>query len=300
MAYRSTALRVLISCPGDVSPDDLSTVHKTITRWNVLLGEQFEHVVVPVSWSEHAASEFGEPPQDILNRQLVDIADLGLAIFWNRLGTRTDHAESGTAEEIRRLHDAGKPVSVLRCNRPVRPSGDHAERARLDEYLKELFGNALVMNYESDAQLAAQVDTILTRMVTRHEWVSEHGGSAGGRQRASYILPRVETVRAVEPDSRGQLQTRTLQQLIFKNEGQSEGREIQWRLEAAEGVDGHLPFVTGNGDGAVGLIPVLAGGAEFPYTLSANYGVASMVLCLVDWQESGGIERHAKTTLSVI
>ncbi|MGH3908409.1 MAG: hypothetical protein ACRDTE_30120 [Pseudonocardiaceae bacterium] len=132
MAYRSTVVQVLISCPGDVSPGDLSTVHKAITRWNVLLGEQFEHVVVPVSWSEHAASEFGEPPQDILNRQLVDVVDLGIAIFWNRLGTRTDHAESGTAEEIQRLYEAGKPVSVLRCYRPVPPKGDHVERARLD------------------------------------------------------------------------------------------------------------------------------------------------------------------------
>jgi hypothetical protein len=51
-------------------------------RWNVLLGEQFQHVVVPVSWSEHAAAEFGQPPQDILNRQLVDVADLGIAVFW--------------------------------------------------------------------------------------------------------------------------------------------------------------------------------------------------------------------------
>ncbi len=116
-------------------------MHRTINRWNVLLGEQFEHVVIPVSWTQHAASEFGAPPQTILNRQLVDVADLGLAIFWNRLGTPTDDAESGTADEIKRLHEAGKPVSVLRCNRPVPPSGDHAERARLDEYPEDSVSN---------------------------------------------------------------------------------------------------------------------------------------------------------------
>ncbi|MDQ4103056.1 MAG: hypothetical protein M3186_04875, partial [Actinomycetota bacterium] len=152
MAFLSTTLRALISCPGDVMPEDLAVVHQAITRWNVLWGEQVGHVVIPVSWSEHAAAEFGEPPQDILNRQLVDVVDLGIAIFWSRLGTPTDNAESGTAEEIKRLAEAGRPVSVLRCNRSVPPKGDHAERARLDEYLKEIFGQALVVPYDSDAQ----------------------------------------------------------------------------------------------------------------------------------------------------
>jgi hypothetical protein len=297
MAYRSTALRVLISCPGDVSPDDLSVVHKAITRWNVLLGEQFEHVVVPVSWSEHAASEFGEPPQDILNRQLVDVVDLGIAIFWNRLGTKTNHAESGTAEEIQRLHDAGKPVSVLRCNRHVSPRGDHEERARLDRYLTELFGRALLVNYETDAQLAAQIDTILTRMATQHDWISESNGNAsGGRRRGAYILPKVDTDR-VGADSRG-----ILQKLIFKNESQAvAGREIQWKLGKTEGAFGDLPTVlVENNTSTVGLIPVLAGGAEFEYTLIAGPRTTPFVVCRVSWQENGGVERNNETTLSMV
>lgn len=302
MAYRSTALRVLISCPGDVSSDDLSIAHKAINRWNVLLGEQFEHVVVPVSWSEHAASEFGAPPQDILNRQLVDVVDLGIAIFWNRLGTKTNHAESGTVEEIQRLYDAGKPVGVLRCNYPVPPRGDHEERARLDQYLKELYGNALIVNYETDAQLAAQIDTILTRIVTRHEGLSDSDGNLGGRRRlGSYILPRVETERAVEPNSRGILQVKTRQRLIFKNESQTtEGHEIQWQFAKVEGVDASLPTVlVGGGTETGDLIPVLAGGAEFRYTLLTDSGTSPFVLCRVDWQDTGGIERHNETTLSM-
>ncbi len=298
MAYRSTALQVLISCPGDVSADDLSTVHKAITRWNVLLGEQFEHVVVPVSWSEHAASEFGEPPQDILNRQLVDVVDLGVAIFWNRLGTRTDHAESGTAEEIQQLHDAGKPVSVLRCNRPVPPNGDHAERARLDDYLKELYNKALVVNYETDAQLASQVDTILTRMVTRHEQADTDGRAGRGRLRGSYVLPRVESERTVGSDSKGRPKTKVRHRLIFENEGQTEARKIHWRLEMIEGVRGSLPWMGDSGHETGDLIPVLAGGAKFEYTVAASMGTAPRFLCLVDWQENEEA-RHNETTLSV-
>jgi hypothetical protein len=133
MGHRPTALQMLIACPADVVPEDLSVVQQAIARWNVLLGEQFNRVVIPVFWSQHAASEFGAPPQAILNRQIVDTVDLGLAIFWQRLGTPTDRAGSGTAEEIIRLHEAGKPVSILCCNRPAPVRGNHIERLRLDE-----------------------------------------------------------------------------------------------------------------------------------------------------------------------
>jgi hypothetical protein len=188
-------------------------------------------------------------------------------------------------------------VSVLRCNRHVPPRGDHEERARLDRYLTELFGRTLLVNYETDAQLAAQIDTILTRMVTQHEWISESdGGISGGRRRGSYILPKVDTSR-VTADSRGMLQ-----KIIFRNESQAvTGREIQWQLYKADGAYGDLPIVlVGNNANTMGLIPVLAGGAEFQYTLIASPRTAPYVLCRVCWQDNGGVERNNETTLSMV
>lgn len=160
---------MLISCPGDISPEDLSEVKNAIERWNVLLGERLNRVIIPVHWKAHAAAEFGDSAQAILNRQIVDNVDMALAIFWQRLGTPTDSAESGTADEIVRLHDAGKPVSILCCDRAVSARGDHNERSRLDAYLESIGRHALVMHYENLAELAKQVDTILTRLVTSSE-----------------------------------------------------------------------------------------------------------------------------------
>lgn len=168
MAYTAKVLRALISCPSDVDLNDVRAIQTAIGRWNVLLGEQFGAIVVPVHWSEHASAAFGSPPQVILNEQLVDTVDFAIAIFWARLGSPTMAAESGTAEEINRIFAAGKPVSVLRCVRPVdQDSLDPAQLAHLQRYLDEIKARALVLKYVDHGSLATHVDTILTRLVTR-------------------------------------------------------------------------------------------------------------------------------------
>jgi hypothetical protein len=47
-------------------------LHQAINRWNGIYGRSFKTVVVPISWGSHAAAEFGQPPQEILNGQIVD------------------------------------------------------------------------------------------------------------------------------------------------------------------------------------------------------------------------------------
>src|SRR5258708_31902797 len=111
MAYSALVRRLLISCPGDVPISDLTIVHKAINRWNGIYGESFGTAVVPISWGTHAAAEFGDSPQEILNSQLVDRSDICLALFANRLGTPTASAESGTADEIERIATARRYVA---------------------------------------------------------------------------------------------------------------------------------------------------------------------------------------------
>jgi hypothetical protein len=112
-------------------PADLAIVRKVINRWNGMYGQQFGAAVIPVSWGSHAAAEFGRHPQEILNEQLVDSCDMCLAIFANRLGTPTATAESGTVDEIERLHAAGKYVAILRSHRPVDTGGIDLDQAAI-------------------------------------------------------------------------------------------------------------------------------------------------------------------------
>lgn len=295
MAFQATTLQLLISCPGDVEQEDLAAVRKAITRWNVLHGEAMEHVVVPVHWSDHASAEFGRPPQTIVNDQLVSVVDVGIALFWGRLGTPTADAASGTAEEIIVLHDAGKPVSVLRCTRPLPARGDHAERGRLAEYFRdEIEPRGLVVDYDSAAALEQQVDTMLTRLVRRHE--NSIGPAAAGpaRRGGANIVARTEREQVTRRNSKGQAKDSTKYRLILENTGANPARDITWQFAAIDGENDDLPQA-GDG-GPEGTVPVISGGASTTETIHLHMGTARRFLCRVTWRD-GEHDRDTETTL---
>lgn len=141
---------------AEVPDEDLATVKRTVSQWNWNTGRPSHLTVVPVSWSEHAVAEFGDRPQEVLNGQLVEDADMALALFADRLGTPTGAAESGTLEEIDRMVEAGKHVSVLVNQAPRSLSGEAAvaEKSRLEAALTGLRQRAIILPYTDQAMLA--------------------------------------------------------------------------------------------------------------------------------------------------
>lgn len=297
MAFQATTLQLLISCPSDVEQEDLAAVRNAITRWNVLHGEAMEHIVVPVYWSEHASAEFGRPPQTIVNDQLVSLVDVGVALFWGRLGTPTTDAASGTAEEIIVLSDAGKPVSVLRCTKPLPARGDHTERARLDQYFRdEVEPRALVMDYNSTGALEQQVDTILTRLVRRHESTVGPAAPGPARRGGANIVARTDREQVTKHNSKGQPKDSTRYHFILDNTGANPARDINWQFAPLDGEsEDDLPQV-GEG-GPEGSVPVISGGATITETIHLHMGTARRFLCRVTWRD-GEHNRDCETTLA--
>ena len=100
MTRSATVYNLLVSRPGDIPPEDLQTVTETINRWNVIYGPPVNAVFVPIRWDLHSAAQYGERPQEALNKQLVADADVVIALFRHRIGTPTGEAESGTIERV--------------------------------------------------------------------------------------------------------------------------------------------------------------------------------------------------------
>jgi len=61
---------------------------------------------------KHAVARLGGRAQEIINEQAVNKSDAVVAFFDSRLGTATGVDVSGTAEEINKAADAGKPIHV--------------------------------------------------------------------------------------------------------------------------------------------------------------------------------------------
>ncbi len=149
MTYKASVFRLFVASPGDVHAERQAIV-KRVHQWNDLNSHERKVVVLPVLWETHSTPELGEGPQAIINRQLADQCDFVVSVFSTRMGTPTQNAESGTAEEIDRAGNAGKPIMLYFSNSPVHPDEiDPDQLVRVREFKARTYPRGLVENYDS-------------------------------------------------------------------------------------------------------------------------------------------------------
>ena len=133
--FEAFVLKVLISAPGDTD-DEVAAVKESLHGWNGSRAEAAQVILLPRHWKSDAVPRLGSGSgQGVINEQLVDDADIVLALFDSRLGQATAAAVSGTAEEIKRAVDAGKHVHVwfLMSRSDVTPTSNSSPRLTSSE-----------------------------------------------------------------------------------------------------------------------------------------------------------------------
>src|SRR5439155_4709957 len=159
----------LVISPSDVC-DARDAQEKAIHDWNAQVGPGLDARVDPVRWESHSRPEMGAAPQDVLNRQMVDKADFGVALFWTKLGTPTKGHESGSVEEIERLLQRGARVMVYFCTAPVPQSAlktekDREQYARLQKLRERYQQEGLLSTYGNLDELRRVFPLHLTGLV---------------------------------------------------------------------------------------------------------------------------------------
>jgi hypothetical protein len=117
MSHVAEVYYVMIASPSDI-PEARQSAYEALTRWNESHTASRHVVLVPLRWETGSVPVLGDHPQAIINGQLVDNADIVIALFGSRLGRATPDDVSGTAEEIRRAEQAGKPVHLYFSTAP--------------------------------------------------------------------------------------------------------------------------------------------------------------------------------------
>lgn len=289
MTYSAMAHRLLISAPGDVPASDVDTVVTTVGRWNVMYGQQLGAVVVPTHWGTHSTAEHGPRPQASLNDQLVDEADLVIALFWHRLGSPTGEADSGTLEEIERAAKSGAYVAVLRCRRDIPQDAiDITQLQRLDDYMQDARSRSLIHDYADVDVLSRHVEAAVNRAVTRVQTRGE--AVTTGAAAHAEVWPRIETSERVKTDSKGRVKSDTRWLLVLANTGSEVAHVVEHRLEA-ENDDDQLPLQI-NEDRE---LEALAPRGEARYNLAMYSGVAAQARCVVKWRDSRGEHENVAT-----
>jgi len=110
-------------------------VYKLIEEWNIINTRNRKQILRSITWEKDVYSAFGESAQEIINKQILDDADILIAIFNARLGTPTKDYSSGSVEEIIKHIEKNKPAMIYFSNANIeRKSIDIEQLNKLDEF----------------------------------------------------------------------------------------------------------------------------------------------------------------------
>lgn len=247
-------------------------------RWSHPLGERQKSrkvVLLPLRWETDAVPAMGDDPQSIINRQLVDLSDIVVALFHSRLGAPTSRAPSGTAEEIDRARDRGAPVHVFFSEMPIPRSVDPDELKRLNEFRSHLQSDGLLGSYASLEDLTAKVRTALEhdleQLVNAKQTVIEPGHSATTPQDAPSTARAVVRARFVR-------EGRARDVLVIENLGSGSADRVSIEVEPI-----------GQGDAPTVLLddPIerLPAKASVRILIAVSFGTAAQWRVTLHWHE---------------
>ena len=160
-----TRYTVLLSAPGDaaheceIADDELQKINRTHSGET---GIEF----YPTDWRRDSRADSGDEPQKLLNRQIVEDADIILAIFKERFGTPTSQYGSGTEEEIMLGLEMGKTVLVYFWE----PSDgfvpkDADQFAKITVLKKGLQGKTVYKTFADEAKLGRLISHDFTKLL---------------------------------------------------------------------------------------------------------------------------------------
>lgn len=280
MTFQAQVVRVLIASPSDVV-GERDEIESAIHRWNADHAETSRTVLMPVRWETAATAESGERPQAIVNRQIVDSADVLLGVFWTRLGTATGEAESGTVEEIRRFTAADKSVSLFFSSRPVvADTIDTEQLSALRAFRDEALAKGLVGQFEDVPGLIRQVASALSRIVRERFGVTDAALTAPSAPRA-HVTANLVSNRANEYF------------LVLTNDGGGEAQNVTLRTETGDGTEGWMVM------GADEELDFLPPGQSTQYRALVHLGSPQRVNCHVSWTNEDGSQGTSRQTLQL-
>jgi hypothetical protein len=159
--------RCLLISPSDVLKER-DALTSLVQHWNAQVGTGLNARLELVRWESHATPDMSDTAQNVINAQLLESCDLGIAVFWSRLGTPTVIYPSGSIEEIYKLIQRGARVLVYFCSRPIPQEAIVTDQfARLQEMRAKLYQEGLLASYSDVANLREQVNLHLTNIVTQ-------------------------------------------------------------------------------------------------------------------------------------
>jgi len=156
-------------------------------------------VLQTLDWRENSSPDLSQRSQAILNRQIVDKADIVVAVFWNRFGSSTGLYDSGTEEEIKRAYTLTKRVMVYFSKRFKTEQVDTVQLDYLETFKCKLRFLGLVEEFETHGDFRDKFSRQLQQSVS--ELLAANKSTTGESKKAEQR--RTETKTTVNQSQRG-------------------------------------------------------------------------------------------------
>lgn len=145
-------INVVLCGPSDVA-NEIELAKEAINEWNQSNFDSQNCGIRAVHWDSDAVPSMRARGQEVINWELIDKADLVVAIFWQRLGTPTGMHDSGTAEEVNRAQARGIEVMLYFSDiENVRADADPDQRDMLLAYRAKALQSGLPWTFKSRSE----------------------------------------------------------------------------------------------------------------------------------------------------
>lgn len=230
MTQQMNGILVIIASPGDTA-EERAVVREQINDWNINNGRRMGVVLLPWLYERSSVPKLGGRPQAIINSQAVDQADVVVAFFGSRLGSRTGVDVSGTAEEIRRAHDSGKPVHVYFSTEDLPHDVDLVQQQALRDFRADLQNEGLLGTYSDPADLAGQVINALMFDIDEAGWSGMFPGRVPRTLGANLKWHHEHKKEQTGVDKNGRTKYKTTKnQLILQNVGDRAAENVTFQV----------------------------------------------------------------------
>ncbi|MDR3181594.1 MAG: DUF4062 domain-containing protein [Planctomycetaceae bacterium] len=177
LGFSATVYRIFIASPSDVM-EERRIVREVIDRWNSLHSQKEQKILLPIGWDTHSYPQSGNPPQDVINQQVLRNADILIGVFWQRVGTPTDEYPSGSVEEYERHIKVNKPAMIYFSKEPLPQDHDTKQFQSVKDFKDSVHDKSLYGEYENKQEFGDKLFDHLTLLVSGIPAMSVSGGGA--------------------------------------------------------------------------------------------------------------------------
>lgn len=226
--FQANCYNVMIVSPSDIS-EEREIAKDVLYRWNEL-NSRFHNIVFSVlGYDINAHADSGTHPQESLNHQLLEQADLIIAIFWTKLGTPTTEYSSGSVEEITKHIQQGKKAHIYFSNKIIDPRKVDAEQYKnLQKYKNEIRGKTFYKEFSTEEEFRKILEDdiqLFSNELVEHN--SENRTKVNNTMQVTISDKEIEILKSMEDDGE-------LQYIQFVDGPNLNGRTIDNPREAAK------------------------------------------------------------------